>query len=101
MVLLSLCPVAAVRRTRAEFLPPSVLSGVCRLPSSRIQLGKADGFAQLDSNIASRANRIRLVVLKNHLKRRKLESCRAFAQDELARLREDEFALLSEVLSHL
>ena len=64
-------------------------------------LGKADGFAQEYSNISSRANRIRLVVLKNHLKRRKLESCRAFAQDELARLREDESALLSDVLSHL
>ena len=64
-------------------------------------LGKANGFAQQYSNVASRANRIRLVVLKNHLKHRKLESCRAFAQDELTCLREDEYALLSDVLSHL
>ncbi len=59
------------------------------------------GFARRYSDIASRANQIRMVVLRNQMRGKKAKEGRTFAQDELCRLRKDEFALLGEVLSHL
>ena len=59
------------------------------------------GFARRYSDIASRTNQIRMVVLRNRMRCTKTKDGRTFAQDELARLREDEFALLGEVLSQL
>ena len=64
-------------------------------------LPKDVGFARRYSDIASRANQIRLVVLRNRMRRTKTKSGQTFVQDELAHLREDEFALLGEVLAHL
>lgn len=64
-------------------------------------LPKDVGFARRYSDIASRANQIRLVVLRNRMRRTKTKSEQTFAQDELAHLREDEFALLGEVLAHI
>ena len=64
-------------------------------------LPKGVGFARGYLDIASRANQIRLVVLRNQMRRPKTKDGQTFAQDELARLREDEFALLGEVLSQL
>ena len=70
------------------------MEGQCLLP-------KDVGFAGRYSDIASHANQIRLVVLRNQMRRPKTKDGQTFAQDELARLREDEFALLGEVLSQL
>ncbi len=64
-------------------------------------LPKDVGFARRYSDVASRANQIRLVVLRNRMRRTKTKNGQTFVQDELARLREDEFALLGEVLAHL
>lgn len=64
-------------------------------------LPKDVGFDRRYSDIAHRANQIRMVVLRNRMRRTKSKDGRMFAQDELCHLREDEFALLGEVLSHL
>ncbi len=64
-------------------------------------LPKDVGFAGGYSDIANRANQIRLVVLRSRMRSTKTKDGQTFAQDELARLREDEFALLGEVLSQL
>ena len=64
-------------------------------------LPKDIDLAQRYSDIASRANQIRMIVLRNRMRRTNTKNGRTFAQDELARLREDEFALLGEVLSQL
>jgi len=64
-------------------------------------LPRHGGLVRRYSDIASRANHIRMVVLRNRMKGHKTKAGRTFAQDELCRLRMDESALLGEVLSQL
>ena len=64
-------------------------------------LPKDAGLARRYSDIARRANHIRLVILRNRMRCTKTKASGTFAQDELARLREYEFVLLGEVLSQL
>ena len=70
------------------------MEGQCLLP-------KEVSLARRYSDIARRANHIRMVVLRNRMRHTKTKGGHTFAQDELARLREDEFALLGEVLSQI